>query len=49
MTNNQSHFRKGVSGSWREELDPASVRVFEQIAGDTLDALGYPRAGAVGV
>ena len=48
-TNNQSHFRKGVSGSWREELDPASVRVFEQIAGDTLDALGYPRASAVGV
>ncbi|MFG0246687.1 MAG: sulfotransferase [Phycisphaerales bacterium JB052] len=48
-TNNQSHFRKGTSGSWREELDERSVLVFEQIAGSMLDSLGYPRANAVSV
>lgn len=43
-TNNASHFRKGVSGGWRDDLDRASIEAFEELGGAMLDALGYPRA-----
>lgn len=41
-----SHFRKGVAGDWREGLDEASVRAFEQAAGPLLAELGYQPASA---
>jgi len=47
QVNNASHFRKGVSGAWREELDDASVRTFEQLAGELMDTLGYERSRAM--
>ncbi|MFG0246686.1 MAG: sulfotransferase [Phycisphaerales bacterium JB052] len=46
-TDNASHMRKGTSGGWREDLDQASIEVFEQIGGTMLDTLGYPRAAAM--
>jgi hypothetical protein len=33
--------RQGNSGSWRRELTPAQARVFEQLAGSTLQRFGY--------
>ena len=47
QTDNASHFRKGTSGSWRDEMDARSVEAFEQLAGDLLDELGYPRASTI--
>lgn len=46
-TDNASHMRKGTSGGWREDLDQASIEIFEQIGGSMLDTLGYPRAAAM--
>ncbi|KAA3651808.1 MAG: sulfotransferase [Proteobacteria bacterium] len=40
-----SHYRRGEVGSWRDTLSPEEVAVFENIAGDMLDTLGYVRAG----
>lgn len=45
-TNNASHFRRGTSGGWRDELDQASADAFEALGGAMLDRLGYERAGA---
>jgi Sulfotransferase family len=45
------HRRAGSSAdvaridSWREELSAGEVALFEAVAGDALDALGYPRTG----
>lgn len=47
QVNNASHFRKGVSGAWRDELDESSVRTFEQLAGELMDTLGYERTRAL--
>jgi hypothetical protein len=33
--------RKGAVGGWREKLTDAQVKIFEQYAGDALEALGY--------
>ncbi len=44
---NASHFRKGTSGGWRDDLDPESIDAFESIGGELLDELGYPRAAAM--
>lgn len=37
-----SHFRKGVAGSWIQDLPPSAVKAFEAKAGTMLHALGYP-------
>lgn len=35
--------RKGVAGDWRNHLDEEHIRVFKQVAGDTLIRLGYEK------
>lgn len=36
-----SHFRKGIVGDWRTQLDADAVRRFESHAGELLSQLGY--------
>ena len=36
-----SFFRKGLPDAWREELSPAQIKRFAQLAGPTLQMLGY--------
>ncbi|MCG8509160.1 MAG: sulfotransferase [Rhodospirillales bacterium] len=40
---NQSFFRKGVVGDWRNHFDDAATAVFQKHAGPMLDELGYER------
>lgn len=47
QADNASHFRSGTSGGWRDELDQASIEAFEELGGQLLDELGYPRASAL--
>lgn len=35
------HYRKGITGSWEGELNPADKYTIHKIAGDLLDELGY--------
>jgi hypothetical protein len=35
-------FRKGKAGSFREEMSPEALALFQQQAGDVLKSLGYP-------
>lgn len=39
-----SFVRKATAGDWRQYFSDEHIRVFEQIAGDALDRLGYARA-----
>jgi hypothetical protein len=41
----QNLFRPPTKGlrDWREQLSPAQVALFEELAGDTLEAFGYDR------
>ena len=40
-TDNSSHFRRGVVGSWESELDRDAVLAFERAAGPMMRQLGY--------
>jgi hypothetical protein len=33
-------------GVWRQEMDPADLATFEEVAGETLEELGYPLRGS---
>lgn len=37
-----SFFRKGVAGDWRNVFTEGDRRIYEEIAGETLAAMGYP-------
>jgi hypothetical protein len=36
-----SHFRKGITGDWRNHFKPQHIQRFKELAGDTLIAWGY--------
>ncbi len=36
-----SHFRKGITGDWKNHFSPRHIARFKEIAGDTLIAWGY--------
>lgn len=40
-----SHFRKGITGDWRNHFLPAHVQRFDEIAHDLLVGLGYEQEG----
>lgn len=35
------HYRKGVSGDWRNYFEPSLQAYFRKVTGDLLDVLGY--------
>ena len=38
----ESFYRKGVIGDWRNVFTERDRQVYEEIAGDTLQQMGYP-------
>jgi hypothetical protein len=36
-----SFFRKGVAGDWRNVFTERDQRIYEEMAGDTLQQMGY--------
>jgi hypothetical protein len=38
----KSHYRKGVSGEWKEVFDSKELRIICEQISDYLDLLGYP-------
>lgn len=44
----EKFYRKGKSGSWREDLSPAQMQRFDEMAGDLLRELGYAQEGWLG-
>lgn len=41
--NNNSHFRKGITGDWKNYMKPAHIQKFKEIAGHQLIELGYEK------
>ena len=41
--NINSHYRKGISGDWKNYFDSSTLNYFEQVTGDLLDTLGYSK------
>ena len=41
--NSNSHFRKGITGDWKNYMKPAHIARFKEIAGQQLIELGYEK------
>lgn len=41
--NAQSHFRKGITGDWKNYMKPAHIEKFKEVAGQQLIELGYEK------
>ena len=41
VENTQSHFRKGISGDWKNHFDEPVTAYFQEVTGDLLEVLGY--------
>ncbi|MCP5100313.1 MAG: sulfotransferase domain-containing protein [Chloroflexi bacterium] len=41
--NSKSHFRKGITGDWKNYMKPAHIARFKEIAGQQLIELGYEK------
>lgn len=41
--NINSHYRKGISGDWKNYFDSSTLNYFDQVTGDLLDTLGYSK------
>ncbi|MEO1006544.1 MAG: sulfotransferase domain-containing protein, partial [Cyanobacteria bacterium J06638_38] len=39
--NIKSHYRKGISGDWKNYFDNSTLNHFQQVTGNLVETLGY--------